>query len=88
MVGLGFEWCNDWYRNSYVDYSGVDPVGPTSDEIGNDKKRIRRSMYTQAPKNPGMIYCTTAYVGAYAPDDKNKSGYRFCINLKNMFKGK
>ena len=83
MVGLGFEWCNDWYNNSYVDYSGVDPVGPTS---GQDGKRIRRSMYTSAPANSGMIYYTTAYVGAYVPNDSNKCGYRFCINLKNMFK--
>ena len=88
MVGLGFEWCNDWYKNSYVDYSGVDPVGPTSDEVGDSKKRIRRSMYTHPPDAPGMIYYTTAYVGAFAPDGKNKCGYRFCINLKNMFKGK
>ena len=83
MVGLGFEWCNDWYKNSYVDYSGVDPVGPTS---GQDGKRIRRSMYTSAPANSGMIYYTTAYVAGYVPNDSNKCGYRFCINLKNMFK--
>jgi hypothetical protein len=85
MVGLGFEWCNDWYQNSYTKYSGVNPVGPTS---GLDGKRVRRSMYTRAPTNPGMIYYTTAYVGAYAPNDSYKCGYRFCLNLKNMFKGK
>ena len=83
MIGLGFEWCNDWYQNSYKDYSGVDPVGPTS---GLDGKRVRRSMYTNAPSNPGMIYYTTAYVAGYVPNDKNRCGYRFCINLKNMFK--
>ena len=83
MVGLGFEWCNDWYKNSYTDYSGVNPVGPTS---GQDGKRIRRSMYTSAPSNSGMIYYTTAYVAGYVPNDSNKCGYRFCINLKNMFK--
>ena len=83
MVGLGFEWCNDWHKNSYTDYSGVNPVGPTS---GQDGKRVRRSMYTSAPSNPGMIYYTTAYVAGYVPNDSNKCGYRFCINLKNMFK--
>ena len=85
MVGLGFEWCNDWYKNSYTGYSGVNPVGPTS---GQDGKRVRRSMYTSAPSNPGMIYYTTAYVAGYVPNDSNKCGYRFCINLKNMFKQK
>ena len=83
MVGLGFEWCNDWYQNSYTEYSGVNPVGPTS---GQDGKRVRRSMYTSAPTKPSMIYYTTAYVAGYAPNDSNKCGYRFCINLKNMFR--
>ena len=41
---------------------------------------------TNAPSNPGMIYYTTAYVAGYVPNDKNRCGYRFCINLKNMFK--
>ena len=84
VIGLGFEWCNDWYVNGTASYSGVDPVGPGT---GDGGKRIRRSMYTSPPSTPGMYFYTTAYVGAYVPNpSSNKCGYRFCINLKNMFR--
>ena len=84
IMGLGFEWVNDWAQNTAVDYSGVDPVGPAS-----GTNRIRRSVYTHKPSTTSLIYYTTAYIGEYNPlDESKKAGYRLCINLKNMFIGK
>ena len=81
MIGLGFEWCNDWNSDSVEYFSGINPVGPSS-----GTKRIRRSVYTYKPSGSTMIYYTTAYVGEYDPIENKNCGYRLCINLKNMFR--
>lgn len=62
MSGNVFEWCKDWYANSYVSYDTNNPVGPSSGSI-----RVIRggSWYNNAS------FCRVADRDCYSPGTRS-----------------
>ena len=68
MSGNVWEWCKDWYANSYVSYDTNNPVGPSS---GSDRVLRGGSCGISASD------CRVAYRGSYSPGGRGDAlGFR------------
>ena len=61
MTGNVYEWCKDWYADSYVSYDTNNPVGPSS---GYSRVARGGSWYSAAS------YCRVAIRGYSSPGDR------------------
>ena len=77
-VGNVYEWCNDWYSNTY--YSSVpNPVTNPTGPVSGIYRVIRGGSYAW-----NANYCRTSnrYVGQLGPDHRRSDfGFRICLNL-------
>jgi formylglycine-generating enzyme required for sulfatase activity len=74
MHGNVWEWCSDWYADSYANANNVDPQGP-----GSGTSRVLRG--------GGWGYypsiCRSAYRAGGVPDGRNDGlGFRVAVDLK------
>ena len=71
MSGNVWEWCKDWYANSYVSYDTNNPVGPSSGSIRVDRGG---SWYSFASR------CRVAARGCYSPGGRDYNlGFRVVL---------
>lgn len=68
MLGNVFEWCKDWYSDSYLSYDTINPTGPSS---GSDRVLRGGSWYDNAS------YCRVAFRGKGSPCTRTRDlGFR------------
>ncbi|MBR5469918.1 MAG: formylglycine-generating enzyme family protein [Paludibacteraceae bacterium] len=71
MSGNVWEWCKDWYANSYVSYDTNNPMGPSS---GSNRVLRGGGWYNNAQ------YCRVAFRNSYAPSFRGDvSGFRLIL---------
>lgn len=75
MIGNVMEWCSDWYRQKYYDYSPeYDPLGP---ELGKEKVVRGGSWYSH------HAFCRAAFRGMLKPNERfDYVGFRVVISLE------
>ena len=75
MIGNVFQWCSDWYSDSYYDVSpSHNPPGPTTGD-----SRVRRG----SSWNRNASYCRIAHRTYMGLDGRNDYlGFRVCLDIE------
>jgi formylglycine-generating enzyme required for sulfatase activity len=73
MHGNVWEWCGDWYADSYANAKNQDPTGPDS----GTQRVLRGGCWYYIPRG-----CRSAHRGGLTPDGRNYSiGFRVAVDL-------
>ena len=74
MHGKVFQWCSDWYADSYANANNTDPQGPGS----GSRRVLRGGGWGGNPR-----FCRSAHRGRFTPVGRyDFIGFRVCVDLK------
>jgi formylglycine-generating enzyme required for sulfatase activity len=74
MHGNVWEWCSDWYADSYADAKNQDPAGPDSGTL----RVLRGGGWSDTP-----LHCRSAFCDRDSPDYRSyRIGFRVAVDLK------